>query len=39
MPDINILHELIKDTAKQALVDNYGKKQTTLTGLNVQGFL
>ncbi len=31
MPDINILHELIKESAKQALVDNYGKKQTTLT--------
>jgi hypothetical protein len=31
VPDINILHELIKDTAKQTLVDNYGKKQTTLT--------
>lgn len=31
MPDINMLHELIKDTAKQALVDNYGKKQTILT--------
>lgn len=31
MPDINMLHELIKDTAKQALVDSYGKKQTILT--------
>ena len=31
MPDIHILHELIKESAKQALVDNYGKKQTTLT--------
>jgi hypothetical protein len=31
MPDISMLHELIKDTAKQALVDSYGKKQAILT--------
>lgn len=31
MSDIDILHKLIKDTAKVSLVDNYGKKQVILT--------
>ncbi len=31
MPDIDILHKMIKDKAKVSLVDNYGKKKVKLT--------